>query len=326
MALTQVPASMQEPTAQFIGFKNRIINGAMAISQRGTSFSSPANQSYTLDRWKFWADGSGGTLTISQVALSPAELNPFSYAMRINQSVAATGRTYFRINQHIEGLEIFSGQQIVVSFYAKCASGTVASALRCDRYYGTGGSPSSADNITASAGLNQTITTTWARYTALATVTSTSGKTYGTNNDSSLLVGIDLPVSGTFDLYLTGFQVEFGTTLNATSFDMRPHGTELQLCQRYFEKIGGDAAADITFCTNASVGQGTISTVRMVPKRAAATIGIVGTWTASGATGPTLSGTAGTNSFSILAQSTNSGGTNVLQSSTSAYLTASAEL
>jgi hypothetical protein len=242
MPLTLVPASMQEPTAQFMSFKNRIINGDMAISQRGTSFSSPANQSYTLDRWKFWADGSGGTLAISRVALSPAELNPFSYAMRINQSVGATGRTYFRINQHIEGLEIFSGQQIVVSFYAKCASGTVASTLRCDRYYGTGGSPSSADNITASAGLNQTITTTWARYTALATVTSTSGKTYGTNNDSSLLVGIDLPVSGTFDLYLTGFQVEFGTTLNATSFDMRFYPTELQLCQRYYELVPSQAA------------------------------------------------------------------------------------
>ena len=34
--------------------------------------------------------------------------------------------------------------------------------------------------------------------------------------------------------YITGVQLEKGST--ATSFDYRPYGTELQLCQRYFEK------------------------------------------------------------------------------------------
>jgi hypothetical protein len=228
--------------------KNRIINGAMAISQRGTSFSSPANQSYTLDRWKFWADGSGGTLAITQATLSPGELSPFLNAIRINQSVAATSRTYFRINQHIEGLEFFSGQQIVVSFYAKCASGTVATALRLDRYFGSGGSPSAADNLNYSSGGSPTITTTWTRYTALATVTSTSGKTYGTSNDSSLLVGIDFPTSGTFDVYVTGFQVEIGSVV--TPFEFRPIGTELALCQRYYyQELSSLIASGIAFDT-----------------------------------------------------------------------------
>jgi hypothetical protein len=34
--------------------------------------------------------------------------------------------------------------------------------------------------------------------------------------------------------YITGVQLEKGST--ATSFDYRPYGTELMLCQRYFEK------------------------------------------------------------------------------------------
>jgi len=34
-------------------------------------------------------------------------------------------------------------------------------------------------------------------------------------------------------LQITGVQLEKGST--ATSFDYRPYGTELQLCQRYFE-------------------------------------------------------------------------------------------
>lgn len=167
--------------------------------------------------------------------------------MRLNQSVTATSRTYLRIGQHIEGLEFFSGQQIVVSFYAKCASGTVAiPTIRLDRYFGTGGSPSAADNLSYSAGGTPTITTTWTRYTALATVTSTSGKTYGTNNDSSLLVGIDFPTIGTFDVYVTGFQVEIGSAV--TPFELRPYGTELQLCHRfYWSELGSLFASGIAY-------------------------------------------------------------------------------
>jgi hypothetical protein len=42
--------------------------------------------------------------------------------------------------------------------------------------------------------------------------------------------------------YITGVQLEVGST--ATSFDYRPYGTELALCQRYYFKIGlkGSAA------------------------------------------------------------------------------------
>jgi hypothetical protein len=215
-------------------FKNRIMNGAFAISQRGTSFT-PTDSAYGLDRWHFRLDGTPGTLAVTQAALAAAELPPFSYAMRFNQSVTASGRTYLRVGQYIEGLEAFSGQQVVVSFYAKCASGTVAiPTLRLDRYFGTGGSPSSADNMSFSSGGSPTITTTWTRYTAIGTVNSTSGKTYGTNNNSSLLVGIDFPTSGTFDVYVTGFQVEIGSV--ATPFEFRPIGTELALCQRYYSK------------------------------------------------------------------------------------------
>jgi hypothetical protein len=40
--------------------------------------------------------------------------------------------------------------------------------------------------------------------------------------------------------YITGVQLEVGTV--ATSFDYRPYGTELALCQRYFQQYGGDTA------------------------------------------------------------------------------------
>ena len=40
--------------------------------------------------------------------------------------------------------------------------------------------------------------------------------------------------------YVTGVQLEKGST--ATSFDYRPYGTELSLCQRYFYKIVGNTS------------------------------------------------------------------------------------
>jgi hypothetical protein len=40
--------------------------------------------------------------------------------------------------------------------------------------------------------------------------------------------------------YITGVQLEKGST--ATSFDYRPYGTELALCQRYYFQTGKDSA------------------------------------------------------------------------------------
>jgi len=61
------------------------------------------------------------------------------------------------------------------------------------------------------------------------TAGSWSGTTYRSVTGQTSVVGTS---GATF--YITGVQLEKGST--ATSFDYRPYGTELALCQRYYEK------------------------------------------------------------------------------------------
>ena len=48
--------------------------------------------------------------------------------------------------------------------------------------------------------------------------------------------------------YMTGVQLELGT--QATDFEHRSHGEELQLCKRYFQNIGGDGYPSAGFNYN----------------------------------------------------------------------------
>ena len=59
-----------------------------------------------------------------------------------------------------------------------------------------------------------------------------AGAGYLTATGATSVVGTN---GATF--YITGVQLEKGST--ATSFDYRPYGTELMLCQRYFEVLSG---------------------------------------------------------------------------------------
>jgi hypothetical protein len=86
-----------------------------------------------------------------------------------------------------------------------------------------------------------------------ATVSGTAGSWSGSNyvgaTGATSVVGTN---GATF--YITGVQLEKGST--ATSFDYRPYGTELQLCQRYYVRVKPSGAgypfqgAGIAFSTS----------------------------------------------------------------------------
>jgi len=216
---------------------NAIINGDFGIWQRGTSFSSPTSGTYTADRFNVQFNGTGATRTISRQAFSPGELAVPGYGepehyLRYNHSVAGSGATFGGIYQRIEDVRSFSGQTVTVSFWAKAAASTVVNS-QLIQDFGFGGSAATFTNPSPSG---MTLTSSWQRYVATATIPSVSGKTIG---DSSLLqLAIYMPINTTFTIDIWGVQIEAGSV--ATPFKLSgggSKGAEFALCERYYQII-----------------------------------------------------------------------------------------
>jgi hypothetical protein len=241
------------------GFKNRIINGAMVIDQRNAGAStSLGSAAYKLDRWVGRADtGSGNTIQQSTTAPSGFSRSTL-ITIGTGASPTTSQRNYFQ--QVIEGYNFSdmafgtaSSSPITISFRVRCSlTGTFGGAIQnqnSDRSYPFTYTISSANTWeTKSVTIAGDTTGTWTEVTngaALyvnfdlgsgATFQGTAGAwaaaDYRAASGCVQLVGTS---GATF--YITGVQLEKGST--ATSFDYRPYGTELALCQRYFAKIYG---------------------------------------------------------------------------------------
>jgi len=250
MALTQVSPGMLASDSQYTGFKNRIINGAMTINQRGSSITS---NGYSLDRYLITAV-SGSKMTVQQSSDAPTG---FSNSLLITSSAATTiGSTdYYDIGQRIEGFNTYdlmfgtaNAKTITISFWVKSSlTGTFGASLQNsaqNRSY-----PFTFTISTASTWTQ--ISTTIAGDTSGTWVGATSGIgmqllfNLGTGSSTLGTAGawtagyifptgeVNILATNGATLQITGVQLEKGST--ATSFDYRPYGTELQLCQRYFE-------------------------------------------------------------------------------------------
>jgi hypothetical protein len=233
-------------------FKNRIINGNFDIWQRGTSFTNQAPGTYTTDRFCNNWDGTGATRTISRQSFTPGQTdvpgNPL-YFYRFAQTVAGSGGLYNNcLIQHIEGVQTFAGQPIVVSFWARAFVGTVFIMSAMRQVFGTSGS---ADvDFSPTSQQTYVLTSNWQRYTFQYFVPSINGKTIGTAGDYLALYNyVNVNLIETIDI--TGVQLEKGTV--ATPFEVRPFATELALCQRYYQK-----SYDVTVAPGSVTDVGTV--------------------------------------------------------------------
>jgi hypothetical protein len=211
------------------GFRNVIINGAMDIWQRGTTITTLS--SYMADRWTAFMNGSGATLSATRQSVSTQALLDlgFRYYLSYALSGTITGATANQFIQNIEDVRTLSGRPVAVSFWASCASGTLACSAVLSQNFGTGGSPSSS--VDTSLG-SFSVTTTWQKFTFNTTLPSIVAGTRGSNANDALRLVLNLPTNAAMTLNITGVQVEPGST--ATPFEFRPLTTEQLLCWRYF--------------------------------------------------------------------------------------------
>jgi len=240
------------------GFKNRIINGAMVISQRqGTSSFTPATGDYLLDRWNYQSS-QASKFTVQQNAGSVTPPVGFSNYMgfTVASAVSVSTSEFFYIRQPIEGFNFSdmawgtaNAKTVTLSFQVYSSlTGTFGGSIlnsATNRSYPFSYSISSANTWT-------TISVTIAG--------DTSGTWIGATNGVGAYVYFSLGMGSTFSgtagawasalyasatgatsvvgtngatFYITGVQLEKGST--ATSFDYRPYSAELAMCQRYYQ-------------------------------------------------------------------------------------------
>lgn len=242
-------------------FRNRIINGAMMIDQRGTA-STPVTTSslYVTDR--FTQAFGNASCSFQQVTDAPSGFIN-SLKLTVTTGSAPSAGTNNAMLQKIEGLNVAdlafgsaAASTITLSFWVKgSVIGTYAVAFT-----------NSAFNRSYVATYTINSANTWEQKTV--TVAGDTTGTWLTTNGIGLTVlwdfgsGTNLnTTAGSWQagnyyrtsacttiasttnatLQITGVQLEKGST--ATPFEQRLYGTELQLCYRYYYKNSGNVYA-----------------------------------------------------------------------------------
>ena len=222
MALTQVDQGLLSSTAQYTGFKNRIINGAMVIDQRNAgaaqTITTAGGNQYTVDRW--FASCTGANVTGQRVAGTGA--NAYNYRFT---GAASVTNIYFQ--QRIESVNMIDLVGSTVTLSVNLANSVLTTVNWVANY------PNSTDNygggFTAISSGSFTVNSTLTQYTTQISVPA------GATTGLQIYFYVGAQTSGTWTI--GNVQLEKGST--ATSFDYRPYGTELALCQRYLPAFYG---------------------------------------------------------------------------------------
>ncbi len=257
--------------------RNLVHNPLFNIAQRG---NGPFTTSVVVSLDRFWVGFTGGTMSVSGIALADADRAAIgdeaaAHAVQIVFTGGAAAASYSAFFQNTEDVRRLANKTVTVSFWAKAATGTPKIGVSIDQSFGSGGSPSAYVSGTGKA---VTISTTWTRYSLTFTVPSTSGKTVGTNGDSSTPVtlwmssgttnnsfagGIGVQ-SGTFTLW--GVQLEVGSV--ATPLEKPDPQQDLAKCQRFYQLIGSGGTGITLPSYSSSAGAVASSPIWFPPMRA----------------------------------------------------------
>jgi hypothetical protein len=231
----------------------------MVIDQRnaGASVTQTTGNVFPVDR--FFITGSvTSKFTAQQSSTAPAGFNK-SLLITSSSAYSVGSGDFYVVAQNIEGYNVAdlnwgtaNAKTVTLSFWVQSSlTGTFGGAL-------VGGATYSYPFTYTISSAN-----TWTQI-SVTVAGPTSGGTWDTTNGSGLIVRFGLGVGSTYSgtagswtannyfsatgatsvvgtngatFYITGVQLEVGSS--ATGFEYRQYGTELNLCQRYFQKLTG---------------------------------------------------------------------------------------
>lgn len=263
---------------------NLIINGDMAIAQRGTSFAAISNNEYSLDRWKYGASGTTGVITISQDTDVPTTAEAgvdFKSSLKVDvttadASVAAGDISYLRYA--VEGFDsaklgygAASAATITVSFWVKSpktgthsvtlsnnagdrsypASYTIASANTWEKHSVTIAGDTTGTWIGATNGVGLKV-----RFALMAGSTWTdTANTWAASNLVGATGQVNILDNTANNFFLTGVMLTISSTAPSTFATAGgSYGAELALCKRYYQKqysglFGVGQSSSIIMCS-----------------------------------------------------------------------------
>ncbi len=206
-------------------FRNKLINGAMAIDQRNAgaaqTITAAAALAYTVDRW--YAYCTGANVTGQRVAGSGT--SQYRYRFTGAASVTAIG-----FAQRIEAINCYDLNNATATLSVDLANSVLTTVTwtayyaNSDDTFGTLASPTKTQIATGTF----TVTSTVTNYSTQISIPSAA------TTGIEILFTVGAQTSGTWTI--GNVQLESGSV--ATPFERRLVATELHLCQRYCAKVG----------------------------------------------------------------------------------------
>jgi len=249
--------------------KPLIMNGNMAVAQRGTSFADVGDGVYTLDRFETQKNNDGA-VTVTQEALTSGNAYNAGFRTALKCDVTTADGTLattqrFQIQQIIEAQNLQSlkfgtanAEKLTLAFWVKATkTGThiVRLFLYDDDRSVSASYTVSSSNTWEHKVLNFPADTTgvidndngagmqvnWFMGAGASFQSGTLATTWGTNTTANDAVGqVNGLDSTSNNFHLTGVQLEVGEYTSSTlpPFQHESYGDNLVRCQRYYYKIG----------------------------------------------------------------------------------------
>jgi uncharacterized membrane protein len=250
-------------TNNFYAGKNKVINSAFQIWQRGTSIAGATAVNYAADQWQLFR---AGTTLTRQATGDTTNLPNIQYCARVQRNSGTTGTAAVLLSQSVETSNAipYAGRTVTLSFYARKGAdySGASSGMGATVFTGTGTDQNYISGFTGVATaftFAPTLTSTWQRFTQTGSIASTA--TELAVNFSYEPVG----TAGANDYFeVTGVQLEIGSVATPFQTASGSIGGELALCQRYYYRNAPGSG-------NAIIGLGlasstTLARIQFAPK------------------------------------------------------------